>query len=94
MDFVVKLAGSHGRCHALGLRVNKGVNIGWNIDLDYLLALLKGVSVSEGFNMLDAEDQVVRHRLQKIGLVLQSKVLTGITTEDCKSVQSPVDLFC
>lgn len=38
------------------------------------------------FNVLDAKDQIVRQRLEQIGLVVQCEVLGGVAAEDHQSV--------
>ena len=51
------------------------VNVRRDTDLVEFESLLKGVGVSKGLSMLDAEHEIVGQRFQEVGLVIESEVL-------------------
>ena len=71
-------------------RVNEGLHLG-NVELLVFFNDVNG-KIEAGFYVLNAVLHVARHRLNKVRLIFEGQVLSGVATENHQTVQRPGDL--
>lgn len=69
------------------------VDVGWYTHSNGSVLFGEWVREADRMDVVHAENQVVRHRLEKVGLVLESQALVHIAAKDAECVKRPVDLL-
>ena len=70
----------------------ESIDEAWDSHSDDLRSLFGWVGVTKWVNILDAIDHIICQGFKEIWLVFKHEILVGITAENGKSVQCPVDL--